>query len=110
MANEQKEAKKQPVQEQSNSTRIAVNIIVIILVSAVSFAAGFGACWLIKESKNDKDSRPDFGQMRQNGEQPNFQTPGRNRERFTPDSDDENGEAPTRPQRDNSSSDSKSKS
>lgn len=74
----------------TNSTRIAVNVVAMVLVIAISFAAGFGVCSLVNSNRNDRDGRPDFNQMPQmNGQQ---QQPNMNHrdQRFTPNSENKN--------------------
>ena len=60
MANEQKTENN--TKKQSKSTCIAVNIIALVLIIAVSFIAGFGVAKLVGP-KIDKDKRPALEQM-----------------------------------------------
>ena len=74
----------------TNSTRIAINVVAMVLVIAISFAAGFGVCSLVNDKHaNDRDGRPDFNQMPQmNGQQqPNM---NHHDQRFTPNSENKN--------------------
>ena len=113
MANEQKEDKAPKAKSYSDSTRIAVNIIAVVLIIAVSFAAGFGVSTLINSGKKDWDGRPNFEQMQQMGEDRQSDGRGRSRGRFAPtDGDNQDGEyeIPSRPERKNENSGSASKS
>ena len=89
MANEQKTADTK-LERQSKSTSIAVNIIALVLVIALSFAAGFAVAKISGE-KNNRDGRPDLEEMRQNKGQRFMEGPGRsNRDRNKPNNQNEN--------------------
>ena len=112
MANEQKEVKTPRTKSCTDSTRIAVNIIAVVLIIVVSFAAGFGVSTLINSGKKDWDGRPDFGRMPQMGGDRKQESRSGDRGKFAPNDNNEDSEndAPSRPQRKNENSDSASKS